>query len=304
MADQSDLPTGEKKLPADLQPPQFTPPPLPGQMLGAAKPVMFTPPPLPVMPANPLKPGSFPGPLVPMGQSPPPFAPSGLPVGLPGQSSTPPANFSGPPIFKPSLPPQSSGDGAKLGALDGPPRFSFQPIPPPQESDKKALFGPQVGLQPSGEVPKPPVFPSSSMPPVPVGPPKNPANFAMSSQAAPSKAINEEKKSAPTPAFTPPIYQFNPSPSLPLQPARPMAEPKLFKLLRDLANLKDDGENWACPKCTLESTLEFIQCEACGHVNEPLKGVLTALNSPGKMREKTLIEKGGETVKSFFGKIF
>lgn len=254
--------------------------------------------------------------------SPPGYMPAklGMPVFQP-----PPASQVGEPPMDAHLP--KPGPSFKP-VFQPPPGIVFpatQPVErpnpdaPPVESALKlpSQDPPKFGnLNPPGQVPifKPssPVPGFSPMKPEgPISPPQavKPGLPPQGPWIAPSKS--EESKLMPKPEPNRYAFKAGPSAADPPQRQTPsalrdlgdMGKPRgLLDLVREKSCLRlEEANEWECPQCHLYNSIDFIQCEACIFENKVLAGVLTALEMPGKKREKNRLEKTVDQAKSWLG---
>ncbi len=321
-----------------FKPSEFSDPPKFTMPAGSAEPPKFSMRPgLPTNPPA-FEPPKFAMPLSdskPMG-SPPAFQPQkvGLPVFNPPKSDMPGSQYpelpAGQADAQPKemqLPKQDFGQPGNFRPAFQPPPGIVFPMAQQAEGPKPgASQGDQVFKLPSQDPPKFSI-PNSDSPvplfkpaiPVPGFSPMKPEGPRAPSQAVkpgaqvPSPWVSgsakpEESKDASNPAAT--KFAFKSVPPAQSPPARPTAVPLrdlaelgrpkgLLDIVRDKTGLRvEDTNEWECSQCHLYNTIEFIQCDACGEENKVLAGVLTALEMPGKKREKNLMEKSVEKAKS------
>lgn len=243
--------------------------------------------PLANQPPAPFRPPDLPGPVFPANQQKPPMF-------LPPQQDSGRAFFSPPPL-------QPSDQAPPAKPVESGPKYPSIPVGVPQAP------GPQSSEPPKYEVPKPSFFASGELPqqaPKPVPPVfPQPMKAPQSDPWVNAKRSEEGKANMQFPA---PTYQFNPpvTKSQPAPAAIALREPEFFSEIRAKTYLDASGDTWSCPKCTFQIGLEYIQCEMCQYVNEPLKKMLEALDKPGKMHEKSIIQGGKEAVKSILKRMF
>ena len=219
---------------------------------------------------------------------------------LPKQDSAQPGNFR--PAFQPPpgivFPMAQQAEGPKAGAPQGdqvfklpsqdPPKFSA-----PNSESQVPLFKPAVpvpGFSPmKADGPR---APSQAVKPGFQPPFAKPEE----SKDASSHAVPKFAFKSPPQAESPPVKPT----AVPLRDLAELGRPKgLLDIVRDKTGLRQEDMNeWECSQCHLYNTIEFIQCETCAMENKVLAGILTALEMPGKKREKNLMEKSVEKAKS------
>lgn len=306
----ADLPKPPQFEPGLPNPPVFEPPKLPSQMQG---PPAFEPPKF-AIPSPQTNPPQFnPPPFEPPKMNLPPYVPPELrgsdsaPKVVPQKAGLPqPMPFK--PVFQPppgvTFPindspkiggppagfPPSGGPSGALPSQDPP---QFQPV---QKPNPAASQGQSPAFKPATGMP-------SFIPPQKSQAPSEKPGLPVQSSpwiAAPSKP--EENKDASKPAK----FAFKSGIQTPVQASHVTPEvsrPRgLLGLIRERACLRPEEPNeWECPACHLFNSIEFIQCETCMGENKVLAGVLQALEMPGKKREKGVVEKKVEQLKSWIG---
>jgi len=258
--------------------------------------------------------------------SPPAYMPAkaGLPAFQPpaaGQAGEPPMEsglskqgFNFKPVFQPPpgiVFPAQQGEGPKFGAPQVEPAMKLPSQDPPKFSAPQDQGQAPVFKSPGGIVP---VF-NPMKPEGPKSPPQavKPGLPSQSPWVA-SQAKPEEVKNLPKPGAGKFGFKTGPQPvdppqkqtPMPLRDLGEMGKPRgIYEIIREKGCLRlEEPNEWDCPQCHYYNTIEFIQCEMCVFENKVLAGILTALEMPGKKREKNLMEKGVEKLgmaKSWLG---